>query len=314
MTLLLKRNEVADLLDMRQAIRLTEKVFAEQADGEVQAWAPFVVGHDDHELRVNAGSLSGMRLVGLRSGMGKAGSQLLLYSTREGRLLAIMAYPFSYYRVGATVGLAVDKLAKTDARSMIIVGTGRIAALSLEAISSLRKFASVWVYSRKDDSRREFCVMASRRFGVLAEPVSELEPAVRQADVVVVATSAEGAVVRGQWLAAGAHVSTAGIRHEIDDQTYLRAELVVVASREQEERFVADVGTDNVLLRLINEGKLHWGDVPELGKVISGEKMRPSGISVFRESQGGFGDIILAHWLYERATELGRGREINFNE
>ena len=156
--------------------------------------------------------------------------------------------------------------------------------------------------------------MASRRFGVLAEPVSELEQAVRRADVVIVATSAEGAVVHGRWLAAGAHVSTAGIRHEIDDETYLRAELVVVASREQEERFVADAGTDNVLLRLINEGKLHWGDIPELGKVISGKKTRPSGISVFRESQGGFGDIILAHWLYERAHELGRGREINFNE
>ena len=156
--------------------------------------------------------------------------------------------------------------------------------------------------------------MASRRFGILAEPVTELEPAARQADVVIVATSAEGAVVRGHWLAAGSHVSTAGIRHEIDDEAYLRAELVVVASREQEERFLADAGTDNVLLRLINEGKLHWDDIPELGKIISGKTMRPSGISVFRESQGGFGDIILAHWLYERAKELGRGREINFNE
>lgn len=314
MTLLLKRSEVADLLDMRQAIRLTEKVFLEQANGAVQAWAPFVIGHEDYELRVNAGSLSGLRLVGLRSGMGKAGSQLLLYSTREERLLAIMAYPFSYYRVGATVGLAVDKLAKSDARSMVIVGTGRIAALSLEAISALRKLDRVSVYSRRDESRREFCAMASRRFGVLAEPVTELEPAVRQAEIVIVATSAEGAVVRGRWLAAGAHVSTAGIRHEIDGDAYLQAELVVVASREQEERFVADAGTDNVLLRLIHEGKLPWDGIPELGKVISGEKMRPSGISVFRESQGGFGDIVLAHWLYERAQELGRGREINFSE
>src|SRR5439155_12177874 len=141
----LNRKEVSDLLDMRQAIQLTRAVFLEQAKGTVQAWAPFIVGHEDYELRVNAGSLSGLRLLGLRSGMGKAGSQLLLYSTREQRLLAIMAYPFSYMRVGATVGLAVDHLAKTDARSMVIVGTGRIATVSLEAIACLRKFGCVLV-------------------------------------------------------------------------------------------------------------------------------------------------------------------------
>jgi ornithine cyclodeaminase/alanine dehydrogenase-like protein (mu-crystallin family) len=314
MTLLLKRHEVSDLLDMRQAIRLIETVFLEQAKGNVQAWAPFVVGHDDYELRVNAGSLSGLRLVGLRSGMGKAGSQLLLYSTREERLVAIMAYPLSYYRVGATVGLAVDHLAKTDARCLVIVGTGRIASLSLEAIACVRKFERVLVHSRTDESRGNFCSMARRRFGVRADPVSDIEPAVRQADAVVVATSAEGPVIRGNWLAQSAHVSTAGIRHEIDDATYLRAQLVVVASREQEERFIADRGTDNILLRLLSEGRLHWRDIPELGEVVSGKKVRPSGISVFRESQGGFGDIVLAHRLYERARELGRGIEINFNE
>jgi ornithine cyclodeaminase/alanine dehydrogenase-like protein (mu-crystallin family) len=314
MTLLLKRHEVSDLLDMRQAIQLIETVFLEQANGNVQAWAPFVLGHDDYELRVNAGSLSGRRLVGLRAGMGKAGSQLLLYSTREERLLAIMAYPIGYYRVGATVGLAVDRLAKGDARCMVMVGTGRIASLSLEAIACLRKFETVLVHSRTDESRQNFCSMASRRFSIQAHPVSDLEPAVRQADVVVVATSAVGSVIRGSWLAEGAHVSTAGIRHEIDDETYLRAQLVVVASREQEERFIADRGTDNILLRLLSEGKLHWRDIPELGEVVSGKKVRPSGISVFRESQGGFGDIILAHRLYERAKELGRGIEINFNE
>src|ERR687896_333285 len=151
MTLLLKRKEVSDLLDMHQAIRLTEAVFLEQAQEEVQAWAPFVIGHEDYELRVNAGSLSGLRLVGLRAGMGKAGSHLLLYSTREDRLLAIMAYPFSYMRVGATVGLAVDRLANTDARSLVLVGTGRIATASLEAIAGLRKFARVRVYSRNDE-------------------------------------------------------------------------------------------------------------------------------------------------------------------
>jgi alanine dehydrogenase len=314
MALLLKRKEVSDLLDMRQAIQLTKNVFIEQAKDKVQAWAPFVVGHDDYELRVNAGSLSGLRLVGLRAGMGKAGSAFLLYSTREARLLSVMAYPISYHRVGATVGLAVDSLTKANARCLVMIGTGRIATLSLEAITSLRKFERVLVCSRKVESRENFCSMTRDRLELQAEPMENTEYAVRQADVVVVATNAEVPVLSGSWLAEDSHVTTAGIRHEIDDETYLRAKLVVVGSREQEERFMADAGTDNVLLRLLSAGKLRWHDIPELGKIVSGEKARPTGITVFRESQGGFGDLILAHWLFERAKELGRGIDINLNE
>jgi alanine dehydrogenase len=314
MALLLKHSEVADLLDMKKAIHLTETVFIEQSKGLVQPWAPFVIGHNNYELRVNPGSLSGMRLVGLRAGMGRAGSQLLLYSTREERLLSILGYPFSYHRVGATVGLAVHHLAKVDARCMVLVGTGRIARMSLEAIACLRKFERVLVYSRKPESRTDFCLKAETRLGIQAQPVTKLEDAIRRADVVVVATSAEAPIIRGSWLTEQAHVNTAGIRQEIDDETYLGAELVVVSSKEQEQRFSADPGTDNVLLRLVTSGKLHWDDIAELGEVVSGKRQRPAGKSVFRESQGGFGDLVLANWLYERAKELGRGVEINLNE
>jgi alanine dehydrogenase len=314
MALLLKRGEVSDLLDMKKAVQLTEAVFIEQSKERVQPWAPFVIGHENYELRVNAGSLSGMRLVGLRAGMGKAGSQIFLYSTREDRLLAILGYPFSYHRVGATVGVAVHHLANLDARCMVLVGSGRIARMSLEAIACLRKFERLLVYSRKAESRADFCLMAKSRLGIEAQPAAELEDAVRQADVLVVATSADAPVIRARWLAAQAHVSTAGIRHEIDDETYLGAERVVVSSREQEQRFTADEGTDNVLLRLVSEGKLRWNEISELGEIVSGQKPRPAGKTVFRESQGGFGDLIFASWLYERARDLGRGMEINLNE
>jgi hypothetical protein len=42
---------------------------------------------------------------------------------------------------------------------------------------------------------------------------------------------------------------------------------------------------------------------------VAGRTSVPSGISLFRESQGGYGDVPLIHFLYKRAVELGRGQE-----
>ncbi len=195
-----------------------------------------------------------------------------------------------------------------------MIGTGRVARVSLEAIACLRSFERIQVYSRKAANRDEFCRMAKSRFGVDAEAVDELEPAVHAADAVVVATNASAPVLKADWLSEGTHVSTAGIRHEVDAATYLRAQLVVVASREQERGFVASEGTDNVLLRLIGEGRLSWRSIPELGEIVAQRIARPQGIGIFRESQGGFGDLILAKTIYEQAKALGRGRMVSFDD
>src|SRR5207249_4975868 len=160
--------------------------------------------------------LAERQLAALRAAAGGAGASLL-FDTREHRLLAIMAYPAGYLRVGATVGLAVDRMARSDARCLAIIGTGTVARSCIEGIAALRSFDRVQVYSRDASHRAEFCAMAKSRFGVDAEPVADPEPAIREADVIVLATLAREPVLHGAWLADGAHVTTVGIRNEIDD-------------------------------------------------------------------------------------------------
>jgi hypothetical protein len=103
------------------------------------------------------------------------------------------------------------------------------------------------------------------------------------------------------------HVTTAGIRNEIDDDTYLRADLVTVTSKDHERYYRSTRTQDNVLMRLVQEGRLPWERIHELSDVIAGT-VTPRGLTVFRESQGGYGDVLLHRWLYERAVELGRGQ------
>ena len=64
------------------------------------------------------------------------------------------------------------------------------------------------------------------------------------------------------------------------------------------------------LVQLSRAGRLDLDqDIMELGAIVAGARRRPSGITVFRDAQGGFTDIALAAWAFERATALGRGQD-----
>jgi ornithine cyclodeaminase/alanine dehydrogenase-like protein (mu-crystallin family) len=309
--LLLTRADLEGLLDMPTAIKLTEQLLLEQADGKVRPHEPLALLTGTGELRVNLGALAEQHIAAVRAATGGAGASLL-FDTKENKLLAIMAYPGSFLRIGATVGLAVDRMARPDARRLAIIGTGTVARSCIEGIAQRRSFERVHVYSRDAGHRAEFCALA-QGFGVEAEPVDEPERPIREADVVVIATLAREPVLHGAWLAEGVHVTTAGIRHEIDDETYLQADLVAVTSKDHEQRYRSNRSQDNVLVRLAREGKLPWEQVHELAEVIAG-RVTPHGRTVFRESQGGYGDVPLLHWLYQRAVELGRGQPWEIGE
>ena len=65
--------------------------------------------------------------------------------------------------------------------------------------------------------------------------------------------------------------------------------------------------------KLIAEGKLSWSRIPELGDLVTGRVVGRADrdeINIFRESQGGYGDVIFAAWLYEEAVRRGLGKKM----
>jgi ornithine cyclodeaminase/alanine dehydrogenase-like protein (mu-crystallin family) len=308
MVLLLSNSDVFDLMDMPKAIECTEQAFLAQSAGEVYAWAPIIVGHDDRELRVNAGALKSLGRAGVRFGM--KGGATAIFDTGDQRLACIMSFPWGYIRVGATVALAVDKMAAPDAKNLMVIGTGAIARKSLEGVSCLRTFDRIQVNSRDAGHRQEYVTWAKDTLGLDVEAVEDLETGVREAQVVVMATNSHAPVLHGEWLAEGTHVSTSGIRCEVDDAAFVNAGMVVVGSKPQEIDYVGWIldTNDNALKRLATDGPLTWDGIAELGDVLSGARPMPTGTTVFRESQGGFGDVAIADFAFGEAKRLGRGQ------
>jgi ornithine cyclodeaminase/alanine dehydrogenase-like protein (mu-crystallin family) len=316
--LILTREEVRPLLDLAKAIELTEAAFREQAEGQVTAHAPYHIKVGGAQaLRVVSGALVQSGRMGVRLGpnaqiSGGDSMYALLFEKEKGKLLSFMGYPFGTLRTAATIGLAATHMARADAHTVGLFGVGRNALGLLKGITAVRKITKVVVSSRDAERRKNFCERAEKEIQIEIVPSGEAEAAVRKMDVILTATSSTAPIFPVDWVEPGAHVSTMGKPGEIGKDVYLRAERIIVGSREHERNYYDRAGA-LPLPELIAEGKFSWEKIPELGDVVCGRaagRKSAEEINIFKESQGGFGDVAFAKWLYEEARRRKLGREM----
>jgi ornithine cyclodeaminase/alanine dehydrogenase-like protein (mu-crystallin family) len=146
-----------------------------------------------------------------------------LFDGETGETRALMnAGGITAVRTAAVSGVATRLLAREDARTLAILGAGIQAKAHLEAMRAVRDFDRVLVWSRTPGRALELD-------GV--EEAESAEAAVREADVVVTATSAPEPILRREWLKAGAHINAAGssipTTRELDTATMAASSLFV---------------------------------------------------------------------------------------
>ena len=311
MTLLLRRSEVADLLDLRQAMRVLEQTLREQSDGKVKQVAP--LRFMNRGMRMVVGGLEAQDKNGLRVSVTGGESMALLFEISSGDLLALMGYPFSNLRISATVGLAIERFTNSKAKTVAMIGSGRLALPMLEPAVALRGIVRVLVYSRSAKNREAFARKASGKLKLRVVAAASAEQAIEQAEFVLVSTNSPAAALLGEWLRPGLAVFGIGRPNELDDQVYLRANLVCVTSKTHELGYY-DTKLDQPLIRLSQQGRISWDSVVELSDIVAGKVAAPdiaTSVIVFRDSQGGYGDLALAAWAYEEAKRRGLGYEIS---
>jgi alanine dehydrogenase len=306
---ILAESEVADLVDLPGAIACFRQLFAEQAAGDIATWPPAHFTSHGANLLTRAAALAGQARVGATVSSGAASSRFaLLYDIPDGRPLALLGYPFSDVRLNAAVGLGIDLLARRDASRVAMLGSGQRALGLLEAACAVREIASVEVYSPTPEHRARFAQEAQQTLGVPVRAADAPQPIVVAADITITMTNARQPALFADWLPADGLVVSAGQRNELEEAVFLDAALIVTTSREHE--LTGPNASDNwPLLRMTRSGALAEEMIVELGEIVTGQRARPDGRVVFHEAQGGFTDIALAAFAYERAVALGRGFE-----
>ncbi|GAA1854741.1 ornithine cyclodeaminase family protein [Asanoa iriomotensis] len=241
MPLLLTDADVAARLDAPTAVAAMRDALVAAHEGRLIAPPRASAVLEGGRLVMTAGHLAD-EWYGFRSydTFGHAdGEQLVvLHDARDGRIRAIaVGEEIGSRRTGALGGAAVDLLARPDAATVGVIGSGRQAWTQLWATAAVRPVSSVRVFSRSFARCAAFAARATAELGVAAAPVSSAAEAVRGQDLVIVATTSEQPVLSGADLAPGAHVNLVGFkqrgRAEFGPDVIARAGLIATDSPAQ---------------------------------------------------------------------------------
>jgi len=138
------------------------------------------------------------------------GAAYVLFDARDGKPLAMFdGEELTARRTAGASAYAASRLARTDARHLTLVGSGRLARGLVEAHTHVRPIERVSLWSRTAE-HAEAAATAMAADGLPVTAVRELEPAVRDADIVSCATLSTEPLVRGAWLRPGVHLDLIG--------------------------------------------------------------------------------------------------------
>jgi ornithine cyclodeaminase/alanine dehydrogenase-like protein (mu-crystallin family) len=347
MTLVLSNDDVEKVLSMRECIDVLEEAYVELAEGrgvsrtrsdsftptsradalyslksmdgivpklgvgavrinsDIVTW-PKDAGND---RRVKVPCAPGQRYVGL----------VLLFSSENGEPLAI--FPdgvVQRLRVGAANGLGVKFLARKNARTVGLLGSGWQAGAQAMGVCAVRNVETIRCFSPNTTNREAFAKEWNAKLKVRIVPVERAEEAVKGADIVMCATNSIEPVFFEKWIEPGMHLSAIK-RPEIEVAAIKRADLVVLHSNDGKPIHVLAKGVHVPEAQQQNKGwdiakEIDFKSLPTLPQLIAGHiKGRTSDrqVTCFLNNIGlGYQFAAAGSVVFRKAKAAGLGHEL----
>lgn len=237
---------------------------------------------------------------------------ILLLDADTGALVALMDGRYiTEARTAAVSAVSARHMARAEASTLAMLGTGVQARSHVEALALVRPLRDVRVWSPKASSRERFVAEMTGHVPAAIVAADSAEGAVRGADIVMLVTSSPTPVVDDAWVAPGAHVISVGAcrptQREMAPELVARARLVV------DSRAAALVESGDVV-QGIREGRFTDAHVAgELGEVAAGRVAgRRDGVEVtiFKSLGMAVEDVVAADLVFRRAQAAGAGTEL----
>lgn len=224
----------------------------------------------------------------------------LLSEGAHGRPLAcIDGSELTRRRTAAASALAARELAREDAGTLLVVGTGKLAPMVIEAHAAVRPIRRVRIWGRSPDKARRLAAEYADRFDT--DAVTDLQTACAEADVISCVTLSREPLICGKWLAPGTHLDLIGAfrpdMRETDAECLARSDVFV-------DTYAGAKGEAGDILQAIEEGGFAFDHIQgELAELLQGShpgRRDPEAITLFKSVGASLEDLAAAIEVWER--------------
>lgn len=279
--------------DFSRTLRMPPRISLEMSDGAILLVMPAY----DSSLQA-----AGVKLVTVSRATGVIASYDYL-DPNSGAVLARMeANYLTDLRTAATSAVATDLLARPDAETLGVFGSGRQAAAHLAVLPRVRAFRRILVCGSGRSDLKQFRGIMRADHGLEVE-ISDRETCVRQSDVICTCTDSPSPLFDGSWLRPGTHLNLVGAfqphTREVDDETVRRARVVV----DLYDAALAEAG--DLLIPLGNGTITRQHILADLHEIASAKKhprTSAADITLFKSVGCALEDLVAAQSIYGRSA------------
>jgi len=342
MTLILNNDDIQKALNVKECLEIMEESYLEQAAGRAvnrptsHSYLPHSIPQSTYSFKSVDGGVGKLGVLALRvtsdvvqeqhvhnsvrleklplAGRGMFVGLVQLFSAVTGELLAIMPDgAIQQTRVGVTSALGMKVMARKNSEILGLIGTGGQARAHYRFITSVLEIKKVKVFSPNPEHRKKFTEEMARETDVAGEPVSSVEEAVNDCDVVCSATNSSRPVLNPDWLRPGMHYNS--IREfETDLAALDRCHVVAIHTQFGGIQHYQPPGVVDDMPGVRREKPRDWSRYPEICDLIAGTvpgRTDDKQITFFLNNVGtGVQFAAMGYCAYKAAKEKGLGHEI----
>ena len=229
-------------------------------------------------------------------------SKILLFDRAHGEPLALVdGTTVTFWRTAGISGLATRLLARENAETLLLLGTGNLATYIIRANASVRPLKRVLVWGRTaSNAGKVVDQMNAELDGIEVSVVDNLEEACGQSDIIVSATGSHEPLVKGDWVKPGTHTDFIG-NHHADKRECDTA--LVLKSKVYADSYANCFKEAGEILVPISEGVFTKEDVvADLSEMCSGSaplRQSDDEVTLFKSIGMGISDLVGAGLAYQ---------------